>query len=153
MRYSRFALAIAVSLFAASALATDSGAAQLDAAWTKAMLANDASVLAALYAPDAVMYPPGEMEQRGREAIRKGYEEMLAAMRVLEARILPEKYETHGDTSLGWGHWTIKLCPKAGGDAISLEGRFTEVARKIGGKWYYVADHASSPLPPPPLPK
>jgi hypothetical protein len=42
------------------------------------------------------------------------------------------------------------MVPKAGGDPVTLEGRFLEVARKIGGKWYYVVDHASAPLPPPP---
>jgi hypothetical protein len=30
-----------------------------------------------------------------------------------------------------------------------MEGRYTAVGKKIGGKWYYVADHASAPLPPP----
>ena len=31
--------------------------------------------------------------------------------------------------------------------------RVTAVARKIGGKWLYVIDHASVPMPPPPPPK
>jgi uncharacterized protein (TIGR02246 family) len=153
MRLPGFAVAFGVFLLAACARAADSGSAQLDAAWTKAMLANDAAALGALYASDAVMYPPGAMEQKGRDAIRKGYEDMLAGMRVVAAEIKPEKYETHGDTSLGWGLWTVKMVPKAGGDPVTLEGRFLEVARKIGGKWYYVADHASSPLPPPAAPK
>jgi len=153
MTPSRLACALVVFLLAASARAADSGAAQVDAAWTKAMLANDAAALGSLYAPDAVMYPPGAMEQKGRDAIRKGYEEMLSGMKVIGAEIKPEKYETHGDTSLGWGLWTVKMVPKSGGDPVTLEGRFVEVARKIGGKWYYVVDHASSPLPPPPPPK
>jgi len=144
---------LAVVLLAASARAAEPGAAQLDAAWTKAMLANDAAALGALYAPDAIMYPPGSMEQKGRDAIRKGYEEMFSGMKVVGAEIKPEKYETHGDTSIGWGLWTVKMVPKAGGAPVTLEGRFSEVARKIDGKWSYVVDHASSPLPPPPAPK
>ena len=150
MRLSQFAAALAVLLLTASARAAESGSAQLDAAWTKAMLANDAAALGALYAPDAIMYPPGAMEEKGRDAIQKGYEEMLSGMKVVGAEIKPEKYEMHGDTSLGWGLWTVKMVPKAGGDPVTLEGRFLEVARKIGGKWYYVVDHASAPLPPPP---
>ncbi len=78
---------------------------------------------------------------------------MFAGMKVIEARLTPARYETHGDTSLGWGLWKIQLAPKAEGDPISLEGRFLEVARKIGGKWYDIADHASSPLPAPAPPK
>jgi uncharacterized protein (TIGR02246 family) len=150
MRLSQFAAALAVLLLTASARAAESASAQLDAAWTKAMLANDAAALGALYAPDAIMYPPGAMEEKGRDAIQKGYEEMLSGMKVVGAEIKPEKYEMHGDTSLGWGLWTVKMVPKAGGGPVTLEGRFLEVARKIGGKWYYVVDHASAPLPPPP---
>jgi len=30
-----------------------------------------------------------------------------------------------------------------------MKGRATVVVKKIGGKWQYVVDHASVPLPPP----
>ena len=71
-------------------------------------------------------------------------------MKVEDAKVLPTKYEAHGDTSVAWGRWTQKMTPKSGGDPVSMEGRFTPVAKKIGGKWYYVVDHASAPLPAPP---
>jgi hypothetical protein len=45
----------------------------------------------------------------------------------------------------------MKLQPKKGGDAVVLKGRFTAAARRIGGQWVYVADHASDePAPPAP---
>jgi len=45
------------------------------------------------------------------------------------------------------------MVPKAGGDPITMKGRFVEVCRKIGGKWLYVIDHASVPMEMPAPPK
>jgi uncharacterized protein (TIGR02246 family) len=150
MKY--IALAVGIVLATASATAADVGITDLDKAWTKAMLANDVAAVSALYAPDAIMYPPDAMEAKGREAIQKGYADFLATMKVLEAKLTPAGNETHGDTQIAWGRWVLKAAPKAGGDPVLMEGRYMSVARKVGGKWLYVADHASSPLPPPPEP-
>ena len=62
-------------------------------------------------------------------------------------------YETTGDTSLGWGYWSLTVVPKGGGDPIPMKGRATVVVKKVGGKWQYIVDHASVPLPPPPASK
>jgi len=40
----------------------------------------------------------------------------------------------------------VTAVPKAGGAAVVMKGRATV---KIGGKWLYVVDHASVPVPPP----
>jgi uncharacterized protein (TIGR02246 family) len=139
-----------VLLSAGSAIAAQEGLAAVDQAWTKAMLAQDAAAVAALYAPDAVMYPPDAMEVKGRDAIRKEYEQLLSTYRVQDATLTPGGYETHGDTSAGWGRFRLTLVPKAGGEPVTMEGRYTAVGKKTGGKWHYIADHASAPLPPPP---
>jgi hypothetical protein len=48
----------------------------------------------------------------------------------------------------------MKLQPKKGGDAVVLKGRYTAAAKRIGGQWVYVADHASAePAPAPAAPK
>jgi uncharacterized protein (TIGR02246 family) len=142
-------LALGIALAAASAAAAEGGLADLDRAWTRALLADDAAAVGALYATDAVMYPPDGMELKGKEAIQKSYEKLLAGMKIHEVKFMPAKYETRGDTSIGWGRWEIKMTPKGGGDPLLVEGRYTAVAKKIDGKWLYVADHASLPLPPP----
>jgi len=36
-------------------------------------------------------------------------------------------YETTGDTSLGWGFWSLTVVPKAGGEPIPMKGRATVV--------------------------
>lgn len=41
----------------------------------------------------------------------------------------------------------MTMTPKAGGDSMTAEGRFTAVAKKVGGRWLYVADHEEKPAP------
>ncbi|MCA1582638.1 MAG: hypothetical protein LC796_14850 [Acidobacteria bacterium] len=36
------------------------------------------------------------------------------------------------------------LVPKASGKAVTMSGRFSEVAEKRNGRWVYVLDHASA---------
>ncbi len=43
--------------------------------------------------------------------------------------------------------------PKAGGAPQTVTVRVTAVAKKLGGKWKYLADHASAPLAEPPSSK
>jgi uncharacterized protein (TIGR02246 family) len=132
---------------AVPAAAAEHGAEAVDQAWVKAIKAQDVEALTALYAPDAVAYfPDGEF--KGKEAIRKSWTDFLATFTVKDATIAGS-YETIGDTSLGHGHWTLTVVPKAGGEPMAMTGRASVVTKKIGGKWLYVVDHASVPLPPP----
>jgi len=70
-------------------------------------------------------------------------------MTINEATI-DSQYQTSGDFSVGFVTSTLKMTPKGGGSPQIVSVRVTAVARKIGGKWLYVVDHASAPLPPPP---
>jgi uncharacterized protein (TIGR02246 family) len=127
--------------------AAEQGAQVADQGWVKAMKANDLEATVALYAPDAVAYYP-DGEYKGKDAIRKSWTDFLAAFTVKDATS-EGTYETTGDTSLGWGHWSMTAVPKAGGAPVVMKGRATVIVKKIGGKWLYVVDHASVPLPPP----
>jgi ketosteroid isomerase-like protein len=57
-----------------------------------------------------------------------------------------------GNLAVSSGHFSMTVEPKAGGAAQTMEGRFTSVAERKGGKWMYVSDHASMPMPPPASP-
>jgi len=149
----RMLFALALVLIAGSAVASESSLKALDARWKKALLANDAAALTNLYSPDAVVYPPDAVEARGREAIRKAFDSFLAGKKVIDFQLKVEKIEAHGSTALGWGRWTLKVALQTGGDPVVMEGRYTEVAKRIGGKWLFVADHASLPLTPSPASK
>ena len=142
------AMSLALLVVAVPVMAADHAAQLTDQAWVKAMKANDLEAIMALYAPDAVAYFP-DGDYKGKPAIRKSWTDFLAAFTVKDATS-EGTYETTGDTSLGWGYWSMTVVPKAGGEPIAMKGRATVVVRKIGGKWLYVVDHASVPLPPPP---
>jgi uncharacterized protein (TIGR02246 family) len=127
------------------------GAQVVDEAVARAFKANDVDALAAAYAPDAVLYPPGAMEQRGRAAIRQGFADFLSHFRITDFTTADSHYETTGDLSVGWGRFTISALPKDGGGApMRWEGRYSSVARRVGGKWLLVSDHASLPMGAPP---
>ena len=149
MTMTRFSLALIPALlycsmsFATATAALD-GAQAVDEAWRKAITANDLNAIMAVYAEDAVMWLPDAPEAKGREAIRKSYTDLLAANTVTGATFANTHYQTSGNLSVGWGDFTLTLSPKGGGNPVTLAGRFSVIARKEGGGWVYVVDHASA---------
>jgi uncharacterized protein (TIGR02246 family) len=125
----------------------------VDEAWIQAVKAGNVDAVVALYAPDAVLYPPDAMEARGTAAIRASYADMLGAMTINEATIGLASTRRRATCPVGFGKATLTMTPKGGGSPQTMSVRVTAVARKIGGKWLYVVDHASAPMPPPPPPK
>ena len=146
MNAVRRSLGLMLLAAAVPAAAAEHGAEMVDQAWVKAIKAQDLEAVMALYAPNAVAYFP-DGEYAGKEAIRKSWTDFLATFTVKDATSTGS-YETIGDTSLRHGHWTLTVVPKAGGDPVPMKGRASVVTKKIGGKWLYVVDHASVPLPP-----
>ena len=147
-----FACALSLGLPARAAdkaAAKATGAEAVDNAWVKAMLANDLDAIVACYAEDAVMWAPGDPEAKGAKAIRESYAALLRDNTVKDAKALDTHYRTMGKTSVGWGHYSLTLAPKAGGALVNMTGRFTDVAVEKDGRWVYIADHASAEPPPP----
>jgi len=139
---------------AKKAAAPAGGAKSVDAAWEKAIVANDLDAIVACYAPDAVMWGPGEVEAKGEKAIRASYAALLKDNTVKEAKTSDTQYRTAGKISVGWGHFSMTMQPKAGGAPVTMKGRFNEVAAEKDGKWAYIVDHASvEPAPPAPAKK
>lgn len=125
------------------------GAAGLDNAWSKGMMAGDAAAVAACYAPTALLWLPGAAQAHGDKEILASYQKLLAEYAVSDVKFPGAAYQVSGDLSAGWGHFSMKLTPKKGGDPIVMTGRFTDVAKKFGNKWLYIADQASADPPPP----
>ncbi len=132
------------------AAAQDDGVKSTDAAWTKAVKANDLEAVMACYAQDAVAWLPNEPEAVGHAAIRAAYEGLMSANTVKDVVLTPVNAKTSGDMSTGWGHFTMTLAPKAGGEPMTMKGRYLAAAEKRNGRWVYVVDHASAePAPEP----
>jgi len=148
----RLALILLATTFcipAASAFADD-GLNEIGQAFVKAFKAGDLEAVVALYAPDALSFPPDAMTANGLEEIRQSWGGLLNNFNVQDLIITNAHHQTSGDLSSAWGNFKMILDPKEGGDQVVMEGRFTDVAKKINGKWLYLNDHSSLPLPPPP---
>lgn len=137
-------------LLAADAAGAKHGLQTVDAAWVKAMLANDAAACANLYADDAVLVLPGSGAIKGKKAIADAYAGWLKDVKVTEASVSDTHYASGGKISAGWGSWKVTTVPKAGGKPTTETGTFSAVAAETNGAWKYVSDHASAdPAPAP----
>lgn len=127
------------------------GAKALDAAFLKAFNAGDVEGVAATYwkSPDVVSMPPDAMVLRGWEAIRDGFQTMVKEMPGAKLELTDPHYTVNGELVITWGLWRITM-PGPDGKPVSIEGRYSDVKAKRDGKWVYILDHASAPLPPPP---
>jgi uncharacterized protein (TIGR02246 family) len=149
IRLAGVALVLSALGFATAAFAAD-GPEALDAAWVKAMKAQDANAVAALYAPDAVLWFPNAPEARGAKAIHAAYAGLLGTYAVTDVSLTDAHYETVQNLGVASGHFMMTLTPKAGGPPTIMGGRYSSVAKKVDGQWHYVVDHAS--VEPPPAP-
>jgi uncharacterized protein (TIGR02246 family) len=130
--------------FAGLLSAAEPGVGETGKAWVQAFSRNDLEAVVALYAPDAHMFPPDTTEAVGIDAIRANYANLMNTFTIKQVIISDAHHETVGDLSFAWGLYSVTLVPKAGGDAIRMDGRFSDVSRKINGKWLYIVDHASA---------
>ncbi|KGQ19266.1 hypothetical protein LF41_2912 [Lysobacter dokdonensis DS-58] len=129
------ALATSVSFAAEPAPAGD--------CWLAGFKAGDADAVAACYAEDAVLWLPGAGMAKGRAAIRDAYTGFFNAMTIKDATLTPIGGEEMGDVHVAWGTFSISVVDKASKAESVMVGRYTDVQRKVDGRWLYIADHAS----------
>ena len=125
----------------------------LDQRFFDAFNKGDADALAATYwhSPDLVSFAPEGMGTKGWDAAKTGAVEMFKAMPGAKLENLSHHNAVHGGVVLGSGTFKMTI-PTPGGPQV-VEGRYTDVKMMHDGKWVYVMDHASVPLPPaPPAP-
>lgn len=113
------------------------------ACWQPAFEAGDANAVAECYAPDAVFWLPGAPMMKGRDAIREGYAGFFAGFTIKSVSLVEIGHSIHGDEASSWGSFRIVSVSKADGKEATEVGRYTDVSRKIAGRWQYVVDHAS----------
>lgn len=126
--------------------ANDSPEALQDAFMT-AIRAHDADAIAACYADDAVNFTLDSMMGIGPDSARQSWGGFFESFEVQLAELDETHLEVHSDTAIAWGLFLIVAVPRAGGEPVEFRGRYMDVARNIDGRWLYVADHASLPLP------
>jgi uncharacterized protein (TIGR02246 family) len=161
MTYSirNFKAAIAVAAFAAAFVTVAHAASKNpdeDAlraqtiAWEKAYNSGDAKGVAAQYAEDALLLPPGSPAVRGREAILKFFTKDVADSRAGGVTfVINYPTEVGVSGSMGWESGTYKATVKG---AVVESGKFLSVSRKKDGKWLYIRDTWNADAAPAPAP-
>jgi len=122
----------------------------LQAGFLAALRAGDVDGIAACYTEDAANFTPDTMVGYGPQSARDSWGGMLEHYRVVSVELSDQHMVQSGDLAAAWGLFKMTLEPRDGGDPVVMEGRYSDVSRPIGGRWLYIADHASVPLPPPP---
>jgi uncharacterized protein (TIGR02246 family) len=162
---SRFQPVVAAVL-CLSALATAAQAASKNAdedairaqtiAWEKAYNSADAKGVAAQYADDALLLPPGSPGVRGRAAILTFFTKDVADSKSAGATfVINYPTEVGVSGNMGWESGTYKVTMKG---AVIETGKFLSVSRKKDGKWLYIRDTwnadapAAAPAPAPASP-
>ncbi len=115
--------------------------------FTAALKSQDADAVATCYAEDAVMWFPGGPMAQGRAAIRDGFAGFLAMMTIKDVELTAMGQEAMGDAKASWGTFTIRMVEKATGVESVEHGRYTDVVKRIDGRWLYIVDHPSDDPP------
>jgi uncharacterized protein (TIGR02246 family) len=141
---------------AASASADETAIRAQSTSWERAYNGGDAKAVAAQYAEDALLLPPGAPGVRGRASILEFFTQDIAGSKAAGAVfIVNPKTDVGVSGNMGWESGTYKVTVKG---AVVETGKFLSVSHKKDGKWHYIRDtwNADEPpaLPAPPaLPK
>jgi uncharacterized protein (TIGR02246 family) len=116
-------------------------------AWEKAYNGGDAKGVAAQYAEDALLMPPGARGAKGKAAILDYFTKDIAGSQAAGVIFaIDPKTDVGVSGNMGWESGTYKVTVKG---AVVDTGKFLSVSRKKDGKWYYIRDTWNSDAPPP----
>ncbi|RZA20507.1 MAG: nuclear transport factor 2 family protein [Lysobacteraceae bacterium] len=146
-RFAALLLSCASALMASEAIAAEPGASAGDC-FVAGMKSQSADAVAACYAEDAIIWFPGGPMAKGRVAIRDGFAHFLAGVEIRDVELKASGHESMGDTRVAWGSYAIRMVDKATKVETVQRGRFTDVQKKIDGRWLYTVDHPSDDPPP-----
>jgi uncharacterized protein (TIGR02246 family) len=114
--------------------------------WEKAYNAGDAKGVAAQYADDALLLPPGAPGVSGRAAILEFFTKDIANSKAAGAIfVINPKTDVGVSGDTGWESGTYKATVKG---AVVETGKFLSVSRRKDGKWHYIRDTWNSDAPP-----
>jgi len=119
-------------------------------AWEKAYNGGDAKGVAAQYAEDALLLPPGSPGVRGGAAILTFFTKDIADSKAGGVTfVINYPTEVGISGNMGWESGTYKVTVKG---AVVETGKFLSVSRKKDGKWLYIRDTWNADAPPAPAP-
>jgi uncharacterized protein (TIGR02246 family) len=108
--------------------------------WHTATAAGDVETVLALMAEDVVFLVAGQPPMRGRSGFEKGLRALLETHRIESSSDIQE-VEVCGDLAYCWSVLTVRVIPKAGGQAVVRTGSAVSILKKqAGGAWAVVRD-------------
>jgi uncharacterized protein (TIGR02246 family) len=151
LRVAAGAIAFAASagaVQAAPATADETAIRAQSIAWAKAYNGRDANGVAAQYADDAILLPPGAPGVKGRPAILAFFTKDIANSKAADVifNIIPGT-DVGVSGTMGWESGTYTATIKG---AVVESGKFLSVSRKSNGKWHYIRDTWNADAPPAP---
>lgn len=132
----------------ADTAADEAAVREAGAAWFTAYSAGDAEGVAALYADDAVVNPPGSPPARGSAAIREAVAKDIANSSGGGFSLKPgseSEIGVSGDLAWEWNTFTVQDKSGATVDA----GKYVTLFQRRDGKWLIIRDIWNSDNPPP----
>lgn len=141
-----FAVAGSLTGLAHAAATADEAAIRAQTtSWEKAYNGGDAKGVAAQYADDALLLPPGTAGVSGKPAILEFFTKDIAASKAAGAVfVVNPKTDVGVSGNLGWESGTYKVTMKG---ATVETGKFLSVSRKKDGKWHYLRDTWNADAP------
>lgn len=120
-----------------------SEAKDLDRRLTEAFSRKDLDAAMACFwnDPDLVVVLNGEVH-RGPEAVRSSIIEMFDQSESIRVNVDEVSHIISGDGIIGVGTATFNMKPAGGSRRLMVE-RWSDLRRKIDGRWVYVHDHTT----------
>lgn len=137
-------LALPFAAAGQQAAGADAGIAAANEAWRMGWNSRDAAAIAAVYAEDAVVMPPGAEPIEGRAAIQAALTEMLAVSAGSQMAFTTEDVMVQGDMAVEVGSFVETNADGSHRD----HGRYLSVMKKIDGSWKIVRDIWNSSMTP-----
>lgn len=151
-RSNPFAAAVLFALACTPAIALEVDEVSAVDCFIPTFKAGDADAVTACYAPDAVLWVPGGPMAKGAEQIRGAFAWYFDKYTIKDFTVAPMGWHMVGEDKVTWGTFSMTTVDKATGAEATSTGRYTDVSRRIDGKWLYTVDHASDDPPPAPQP-
>ena len=135
----------------ADAAAVDKEIRDVVTAWNGYIAARNDSAIGELYADNAVLMPPNQPRQKGKEAIRSFFSGMWVINPTMVLTTDQVVTSDAGDVAIEEGSFALQY-PGADGQPISDTGKYLVIWKKTDKGWKVVRDIFNTDLPPAPPP-
>jgi ketosteroid isomerase-like protein len=146
--FALLSLALVITSSAADTQAIEKTLRDLDTQWSAAAGAKDVDKTVSFYSNDAIVMPPNTPADTTKEAIRKGWQDLLATPGlIISWKTTKVEVAKSGDLAFLSGTYDVTMNDPSG-KPINDRGKYVEVWEKQGdGKWKCGTDIWNSDLP------